>query len=93
MADGMRDIRIFVSSPGDARFERSRLDRVVERLNGIPGHCRGCPPSADDAGTATKGAAANLSGNVLSNDIDPDDQDTIAMDAVRAAIVAEQRSK
>ena len=34
MAEGMREIRIFVSSPGDARFERSRLDRVVERLNG-----------------------------------------------------------
>src|SRR5437870_714647 len=34
MVEGPRQIRIFVSSPGDARFERSRLDRVVERLNG-----------------------------------------------------------
>jgi tetratricopeptide (TPR) repeat protein len=29
-----RQIRVFVSSPADARFERSRLDRVIERLNG-----------------------------------------------------------
>ena len=34
MADGARQVRIFVSSPGDARFERSRLERVIERLNG-----------------------------------------------------------
>jgi tetratricopeptide (TPR) repeat protein len=34
MAEGPRQVRVFVSSPGDARFERSRLDRVVERLNG-----------------------------------------------------------
>jgi WD40 repeat protein len=27
-------VRIFVSSPGDAQFERQRIDRVVERLNG-----------------------------------------------------------
>ncbi|BAT58210.1 tetratricopeptide repeat protein [Variibacter gotjawalensis] len=30
----MRRIRVFVSSPGDARFERARLARVIERLNG-----------------------------------------------------------
>lgn len=30
----MRRVRIFVSSPGDAHFERARLARVVERLNG-----------------------------------------------------------
>ncbi|MCC7346758.1 MAG: hypothetical protein IT538_05105, partial [Variibacter sp.] len=30
----MRRVRIFVSSPGDAQFERNRLARVVERLNG-----------------------------------------------------------
>ena len=30
----MREIRVFVSSPGDAQFERRRLERVVERLNG-----------------------------------------------------------
>ena len=30
----MRQVRVFVSSPVDARFERSRLERVVERLNG-----------------------------------------------------------
>jgi eukaryotic-like serine/threonine-protein kinase len=29
-----RQIRVFVSSPADAQFERSRLDRVIERLNG-----------------------------------------------------------
>src|SRR5271169_1127890 len=34
MANGPRAVRIFVSSPGDARFERSRLERVIERLNG-----------------------------------------------------------
>jgi eukaryotic-like serine/threonine-protein kinase len=34
MADGARQVRVFVSSPGDARFERSRLERVIERLNG-----------------------------------------------------------
>ena len=34
MAEGARQVRIFVSSPGDARFERSRLERVIERLNG-----------------------------------------------------------
>ena len=27
-------VRIFVSSPGDTQFERMRVDRVVERLNG-----------------------------------------------------------
>ena len=30
----MREIRVFVSSPSDAQFERRRLDRVVGRLNG-----------------------------------------------------------
>ena len=34
MADGVREVRVFVSSPGDARFERMRLERVTERLNG-----------------------------------------------------------
>ena len=34
MAEGARQVRIFVSSPGDARFERARLERVIERLNG-----------------------------------------------------------
>ena len=34
MADSVRQVRLFVSSPGDARFERSRLERVAERLNG-----------------------------------------------------------
>ena len=34
MADGVREVRVFVSSPGDAQFERSRLERVTERLNG-----------------------------------------------------------
>jgi eukaryotic-like serine/threonine-protein kinase len=29
-----RQVRVFVSSPTDASFERSRLDRVIERLNG-----------------------------------------------------------
>jgi hypothetical protein len=29
-----RQVRVFVSSPGDAQFERSRLERVIERLNG-----------------------------------------------------------
>ncbi len=31
---GIRQVRIFVSSPGDAIHERGRVDRVVERLNG-----------------------------------------------------------
>lgn len=30
----MRPVRIFVSSPGDVDFERRRVERVVERLNG-----------------------------------------------------------
>lgn len=30
----MRVVRLFVSSPADAEFERRRVDRVVERLNG-----------------------------------------------------------
>ena len=34
MADGARQVRVFVSSPGDARIERRRLERVIERLNG-----------------------------------------------------------
>ena len=34
MAEGGRQVRVFVSSPGDTRFERSRLDRVTQRLNG-----------------------------------------------------------
>jgi tetratricopeptide (TPR) repeat protein len=34
VAEGARQVRIFVSSPGDARFERRRLERVTERLNG-----------------------------------------------------------
>jgi tetratricopeptide (TPR) repeat protein len=34
VAEDTRQIRIFVSSPADARFERSRLERVIERLNG-----------------------------------------------------------
>jgi WD40 repeat protein len=34
MADGLREVRVFVSSPGDAQFERMRLERVTERLNG-----------------------------------------------------------
>jgi len=34
MTEGARQVRVFVSSPGDARFERSRLERVIERLNG-----------------------------------------------------------
>ena len=29
-----QQVRVFVSSPGDAHFERSRLERVIERLNG-----------------------------------------------------------
>jgi hypothetical protein len=32
--DGIRHIRVFVSSPGDTLHERGRVDRVVERLNG-----------------------------------------------------------
>ena len=31
---GLRHVRVFVSSPGDAIHERGRVDRVVERLNG-----------------------------------------------------------
>ncbi|MGE0457702.1 MAG: tetratricopeptide repeat protein [Bauldia sp.] len=31
---GERQVRIFISSPYDAHFERMRVDRVVERLNG-----------------------------------------------------------
>jgi hypothetical protein len=34
MAEDARQVRVFVFSPGDARFERSRLERVAERLNG-----------------------------------------------------------
>jgi eukaryotic-like serine/threonine-protein kinase len=34
MATTSRQIRVFVSSPSDARLERGRLERVVERLNG-----------------------------------------------------------
>lgn len=34
MAEGARNFCVFVSSPGDTRFERSRLERVIERLNG-----------------------------------------------------------
>jgi hypothetical protein len=34
VAEGARRVRVFVSSPGDARFERARLERVIERLNG-----------------------------------------------------------
>ena len=30
----MRTVRVFVSSPGDTHFERMRVERVVERLNG-----------------------------------------------------------
>lgn len=30
----MRSVRVFVSSPGDTHFERMRIARVVERLNG-----------------------------------------------------------
>ncbi|MCW5715844.1 MAG: tetratricopeptide repeat protein [Bauldia sp.] len=33
-APGPRRVRIFISSPADAQFERMRVDRVVERLNG-----------------------------------------------------------
>jgi eukaryotic-like serine/threonine-protein kinase len=32
--DGGLQVRVFVSSPGDVQFERSRLQRVIERLNG-----------------------------------------------------------
>lgn len=32
--DTVQTFRIFVSSPGDAQFERQRVDRVVARLNG-----------------------------------------------------------
>jgi hypothetical protein len=34
MAEGVGQVRVFVSSPGDAQFERGRLERVIERLNG-----------------------------------------------------------
>jgi WD40 repeat protein len=34
VADDTRRIRVFVSSPADAASERSRLDRVIERING-----------------------------------------------------------
>lgn len=34
MPEAIRQFRVFVSSPGDAHFERSRLERVAERLNG-----------------------------------------------------------
>jgi eukaryotic-like serine/threonine-protein kinase len=34
VAESVRQIRVFVSSPIDAGFERSRLVRVIERLNG-----------------------------------------------------------
>ena len=34
MLEAIRQVRVFVSSPGDAQFERSRLERVTERLNG-----------------------------------------------------------
>ena len=30
----MKSVRVFVSSPGDTHFERMRVERVVERLNG-----------------------------------------------------------
>ncbi|MGO9171656.1 MAG: AAA family ATPase [Rhodomicrobium sp.] len=30
----MRDVRVFISSPGDAAFERQRTVRMLERLNG-----------------------------------------------------------
>src|ERR1700722_18355562 len=30
----IRQVRIFVSSPSDTQFERMRIDRVIERLNG-----------------------------------------------------------
>jgi hypothetical protein len=30
----MKTVRVFVSSPGDTHFERMRIERVVERLNG-----------------------------------------------------------
>jgi eukaryotic-like serine/threonine-protein kinase len=30
----MRDVRVFISSPGDAVFERQRIVRILERLNG-----------------------------------------------------------
>ena len=33
-ANGGKIVRIFISSPGDTQFERMRVDRVVERLNG-----------------------------------------------------------
>ena len=31
----MRSFRIFVSSPSDVDFERQRVDRVAQRLNGV----------------------------------------------------------
>jgi Domain of unknown function (DUF4062) len=30
----MREVQVFISSPGDTHFERQRVARVVERLNG-----------------------------------------------------------
>ena len=30
----MKSVRVFVSSPGDTHFERMRVERVIERLNG-----------------------------------------------------------
>ena len=35
VADGrvVREVAIFVSSPGDVRYERKRLERVADRLN------------------------------------------------------------
>src|SRR3989442_1182005 len=30
----MRHIRVFVSSPSDVEFERARVDRICQRLNG-----------------------------------------------------------
>ena len=30
----MREVRIFLSSPGDTHFERLRISRILERLNG-----------------------------------------------------------
>ena len=33
----LRDVRVFISSPGDVQAERKRVERVVERLNGALG--------------------------------------------------------
>jgi eukaryotic-like serine/threonine-protein kinase len=30
----MRDVRVFISSPGDSTFERQRTVRILARLNG-----------------------------------------------------------